>query len=73
MTTTNDHPLLADIRAAVTEKGTHCFHWGQLRRDVFPGESSWLGLKAWCADNAFACELTIAHSSRNAEVQFRKA
>lgn len=67
-----DHPLLAGIRAAIDATGTHTHHWGQLRREVFPGLSSWLGLKAWCAQNAYECELAFSQSSKSAQVQFRR-
>jgi hypothetical protein len=70
---TTEHSLLASIRAAMGTAATHTHHWGSLRREVFPGETSWQGLKAWCAENGFECELAFAQSSRTAEVQFRKS
>jgi hypothetical protein len=69
---TNEHSLLASIRAAIEAAGTHSYRWGALRREVFPGIDSWLGLKAWCAENSYECELAYSQSSKNAEVQFRK-
>jgi hypothetical protein len=69
---TTEHSLLASIRAAIGATGTCSQHWGVLRREVFPGEGSWLGLKAWCAENAMECDLAYTQSSKSAEVQFRK-
>lgn len=68
-----DHPLLAGIRAGIDTHGAHSHHWGELRREVFPGVDSWLGLKAWCAENALECELTFSERSKAAQVQFRRA
>ena len=74
MTTETVHPLLTGIHEAVTATGSHSLHWGQLRREAFPGvEESWVGLKAWCAANAIDCELAYSHSSKGTQVQFRKA
>lgn len=70
---TTEHSLLASIRAAIGTSGTHTQHWGALRREVFPGESSWAGLKAWCAENDIECDLAFTQSSKAAEVQFRRA
>ena len=69
---TNDHPLLAGIRAGINETGAHSHHWGELRREVFPGETSWISLKAWCAENAFECDMTFNQASKGSHVQFRK-
>jgi hypothetical protein len=69
---TNDHPLLTAIREALQVTGTHLHHWGELRREVFPGETAWTALKAWCADNQFACDLAYSQSSKGTQVQFRK-
>lgn len=71
-TMTNEHPVLVDIRAAIDATGTHSHHWGELRREVFPGVASWLSLKRWCAENAFECELGYSQSSKGAQVQFRR-
>lgn len=68
---TEEHPLLAAIRNAVAASGVHSQHWGELRRTVFP-DTSWAGLKAWCTDNTFVCELALNQSSRDAQVQFRR-
>lgn len=67
-----DHPLLSDIRARVETDGAYAHHWGELRREVFPGIDSWLGLKAWCAENGLDCELAYTQASKSAQVQFRK-
>ena len=69
---TNDHPLLATIRAGIDAAGTHSHHWGELRREVFPGETSWEMLRAWCATNSFECDLAFSQSSKGTQVQFRK-
>lgn len=69
---TTEHPLLARIREDVLAGGAHSYLWGELRREVFPGEAAWMKLRAWCAQNAFECELAFGQSSRNAEVQVRK-
>lgn len=69
---THEHALLAAIRAGVEATGWHLQRWGELRREVFPGETSWLGLKAWCAANEMECELAFSQSSKAAEVQFRR-
>lgn len=66
-----EHPLLAAIRAGIAATRTHSAHWGNLRREAFPGPTAWRGLKAWCAENAFECELAFGQSSRDASVQFR--
>ena len=68
---TDEHPLLAAIRAAVSDNGAHSHHWGELRREVF-ADTSWMGLKTWCANNTIACELAYSESSRSAHVQFRR-
>ena len=67
-----EHTLLSAIRAGVDTSGRHTHHWGELRRQVFGGTESWVALKAWCASNAFECELTFSQSSKVAEVQFRR-
>lgn len=67
-----DHPLLTDIRQGITATGSHTHHWGELRREVFPGVASWVALKAWCAENAIECELSYGQSSRASQVQFRR-
>ncbi len=67
-----DHELLAQIRAGIQATGTHRHHWGELRREVFPGQIAWLSLKAWCADNQLECELVFGQSSKAAEVQFSR-
>lgn len=69
---TQDHELLAQIRAGIQATGTHRHHWGELRREVFPGQVAWLSLKAWCADNQLECELVFGQSSKAAEVQFSR-
>lgn len=68
---TNDHPLLTGIRAALATSGVHSQHWGDLRRGAFP-ETSWDGLKAWCAEHTIECELSFSQSSKDAQVQFRR-
>lgn len=68
-----EHPLLSDIRAGVATHGSHSHHWGELRREVFPGIDAWQGLKHWCAENGFECDLSYTQSSKSAQVQFRKA
>ena len=69
---TEDHPLLATIRAGIDSTGTHSHHWGELRRTVFAGETSWVDLKAWCARNAFECDIAYSQSSKGTQVQFRR-
>jgi hypothetical protein len=69
---TNDHPLLNTIREGISTTGSYSHHWGQLRREVFPGLDSWLGLKAWCAANALECAMAYSQSSKGAHVQFSK-
>lgn len=69
---THDHPLLANILASVSSTGSHNQHWGQLRREVFPGEDSWARLKAWAAGHNLDCALAFSQSSKGAEVQFLK-
>lgn len=69
---TEEHSLLAAIRAGVEATGWHLQRWGELRREVFPGATSWRGLKAWCAANEMECELAFGQSSKSAEVQFRR-
>lgn len=68
---TQDHPLLAKILAGVST-GPYNHHWGQLRREVFPGEDSWARLRAWAAGHNLDCALTFSQSSKGAEVQFLK-
>jgi hypothetical protein len=70
---TTEHPLLAGIRESVRANGVVSRHWGELRREVFPGQPAWINLRAWCADNELVCELIVGESSREAEVQFCKA
>ena len=70
--TTPDHPLLAKILASVSPTNAFNCHWGQLRREVFPGEDSWTRLKAWAAAHNLECELAFSQSSKGAEVQFRR-
>jgi hypothetical protein len=72
-TMTTEHSVLASIRAAIGASGTHSQHWGALRREVFAGEASWAGLKAWCAENGFECDLAFTQASKSAEVIFRRA
>jgi hypothetical protein len=67
-----DHPLLNGIRTNIDTTGSYSHHWGELRREVFPGVDSWLGLKAWCAENALECELAYSQSSKGTHVQFRR-
>jgi hypothetical protein len=67
-----EHQLLAIIRGHMKQNGSHRQHWGELRREVFPGQMAWLSLKAWCAENGFECELVFGQSSKAAEVQFYK-
>jgi hypothetical protein len=69
---THDHPLLAKILAGVSSTGSHNHHWGQLRREVFPGEDSWAQLKAWAAGHKLDCALAFSQSSKGTEVQFLK-
>ena len=40
---------------------------------MFPAQPAWINLRAWCADNDLVCELIVGESSKEAEVQFRKA
>lgn len=68
---TQDHPLLVKILAGVSS-GPYNHHWGQLRREVFPGPDSWARLKAWAAGHNLDCALTFSQSSKGAEVQFLK-
>jgi hypothetical protein len=68
-----DHPILAVIRAGIDANGAHSHHWGELRREVFPGLAAWGDLKAWCLANGYECDLAFSQSSRDTEVQFRKA
>jgi hypothetical protein len=70
---TTDHPILALIRAGIDANGAHSHHWGELRREVFPGLAAWGDLRAWCAANGYECDLAFSQSSRDTEVQFRKA
>jgi hypothetical protein len=70
--TTNEHPLLAKILASVSSTNTYNHHWGQLRREVFPGEDSWARLQAWAAEHNLECQLTFTQSSKGAELQFRR-
>ena len=70
--TTNDHPLLAKILASLSSSHTCTHHWGQLRREVFPGEDSWARLRAWAAGHKLECTLTYSQSSKGTEVQFFK-
>ena len=67
-----EHQLLAVIRGHVKQEGSHRQHWGELRREVFPGQMAWLSLKAWCAENGLECELVFGQSSKAAEVQFSR-
>ena len=67
-----DHPLLNGIRTNMDTRGSYSHHWGELRREVFPGVDSWLGLKAWCSENELECELTYSQSSKGTHVQFRR-
>jgi hypothetical protein len=67
-----DHPRLGDIRAGVVATGWHYASWGDLRREVFPGEEAWPQLKQWCAENAMECMLEYVQSSKSTEVQFRR-
>jgi hypothetical protein len=70
---TIEHPLLAGIRESVLANGIYSHHWGELRREVFPGQPAWINLRAWCIDNGLECDLTFGEASKEAEVQFRKA
>lgn len=70
--TTKDQPLLAKILASLSSSHTCTHHWGQLRREVFPGEDSWARLRAWAAEHKLECSLTYSQSSKGTEVQFFK-
>jgi hypothetical protein len=70
--TTTEHPLLAKVLASLSSSPTCNHHWGQLRREVFPGEDSWARLRAWAAGHKLECALTYSQSSKGAEVQFFK-
>jgi hypothetical protein len=69
---TTEHALLAGIRTAIAATGWHSHGWGELKREAFPGPEAWLGLKAWCAENAIECEMGFGQSSKAAQVQFRR-
>lgn len=70
---TTEHSVLAGIRDSVCANGSHTCHWGNLRREVFPGQTAWISLRAWCAENDLECQLSFGESSRDAEVHFLKA
>lgn len=69
---TTEHALLEGIRAGVATTGSHSHHWGELRREVFPGPTAWEAMKAWCASNAMECAIAFGQSSRKSQVQFSK-
>jgi hypothetical protein len=70
--TTTEHPVLAKILASLSSSHTCNHHWGQLRREAFPGEDSWARLRAWAAAHKLECAITYSQSSKGAEVQFFK-
>jgi hypothetical protein len=70
---TTEHPVLAGIRDSVRANGSHTCHWGNLRRDVFPGKAAWIELRAWCAENDLECQLSFGEASKHAEVHFIRA